>query len=51
VTLVLQGHTFYTPPTLEGMWLYTGLVIADGNTGLITRHDGHVTDICALILS
>ena len=50
VTVVLQGHTFYTPFTLEGMWLYTGLLTVDGATGLVTSHDGHVTDICALIL-
>jgi len=49
VTVVVEGHTFYIAPTLDGIWLYKGKVVADGVTGLITSHDGHVTDICALL--
>ncbi|TMC84666.1 MAG: hypothetical protein E6J06_06040 [Chloroflexi bacterium] len=49
VTVVLEGRTFYIAPTLDGMWLYTGKLVVDGTTGLITSHDGHVTDICALL--
>jgi len=44
VTVVVEGHTFYIAPTL-----YKGKLVADGVTGLITSHDGHVTDICALL--
>jgi hypothetical protein len=51
VTVVVQGHTFYITPALDGMGLYTGLLTVDGTTGLIISHDGHVTDICALVLS
>ena len=49
MTVVVEGHTFYIAPTLDGIWLYQGKLVADGVTGLITSHDGHVTDICALL--
>ncbi len=49
VTVVLEGRSFYIAPGLDGMWLYTGNLVVDGTTGLITSHDGHVTDICALL--
>src|SRR5690348_2999615 len=42
VTVVLGGRTFYIAPGLDGMWIYTGNLVVDGTTGLITRHDGHV---------
>ena len=51
VTFVLEGHTLYITPTLDGIWLYTGHATFDGATGLVTSHTGHATDICALFLS
>ena len=49
VTVVLEGRTFYIAPGLDGMWMYTGNLVVDGTTGLITSHDGHVTDVCAML--
>ncbi|HSS61791.1 MAG TPA: hypothetical protein VLK30_10090 [Candidatus Limnocylindrales bacterium] len=47
VTAVLRGRTLYITPTLDAVWLYTGLVVFDGNTGLVISHDGSATDLCA----
>ena len=45
--IVTRGRTFVIEPF--GMFVYSGLVIVDPATGLVTSHSGQVTDVCALL--
>ena len=49
VAFVLEGHTIYLAPPSGGVWVYTGLVLFDANTGTVISHNGHTTDVCALL--
>jgi hypothetical protein len=47
--VVGYGHVVFTGVNGEGIWLYTGNVQVDGNTGLIISRTGNATDICAML--
>ncbi len=49
VTIVTQGRTMIIPRTLDGLWIYTGQVMIDIDTGAIISHHGSATDLCALL--
>jgi len=49
VVEVLQGHTLYFNLPDKGIFLFDGLVVVDTANGTIASHDGHVTDVCALL--
>ena len=43
------GRVVFTGVHGEGIWLYNGRILVDGNTGLIISRTGDATDICALL--
>ncbi len=43
------GQVVFTGVNGEGIWLYNGYVVVDGNTGLLISRTGHATDICAML--
>ena len=49
VVQVLQGHTSYFNTPDKGIFLFDGLVVVDTSNGTIAGHNGHVTDVCALL--
>jgi len=49
ISLVTQGQTLVIPRTLDGLWIYTGQVVVDIDTGAIISHHGAETDLCALL--
>jgi hypothetical protein len=49
VVQVLQGHTIYFNTPDKGIFLFDGLAVVDTSNGTIASHNGHVTDVCALL--
>jgi len=49
VVEVLEGHTIYFNTPDKGIFLFDGLVVVDTSNGTIASHNGHVTDVCALL--
>ncbi len=49
VVEVLEGHTIYFNTPDKGIFLFDGLVVVDTSSGTIASHNGHVTDVCALL--
>ena len=49
VTVLGNGRVLFTGVHGEGIWLYNGKIVVDGNTGLIISRTGHATDVCAML--
>jgi hypothetical protein len=48
VMVVTEGLTMFIPRALDGLWIYTGQLKIDLDTGVISHH-GAVRDLCALL--
>jgi hypothetical protein len=48
-SIVTEGLTFSIPRAANAIWLFTGRVVFDANTGTIVSHEGMTTDVCALL--